>query len=216
MIECKKTHQSTKSNPIVFKELGRQDYQTTLAKMQAFTAKRNSETLDQIWFTEHHPVFSYGVSTDKNELPKVTDIPVVKTDRGGQITYHAPGQLLVYILFDLKRRSAKIRTFIHDIEKIMLNSVRYYSEEAILNKSEPGIFIKDKKIVSFGLKISKGHSYHGASINIAMNMEPWEKIIICGKKNQQVTDLEREGITANISAVSNIIRHQVLATFQSS
>ena len=216
MIECKKTHQSTKSNPIVFKELGRQDYQTTLAKMQAFTAKRNSETPDQIWFTEHHPVFSYGVSTDKNELPKVTDIPVVKTDRGGQITYHAPGQLLVYILFYLKRRSAKIRTFIHDIEKIMLNSVRYYSEEAILNKSEPGIFIKDKKIVSFGLKISKGHSYHGASINIAMNMEPWEKISICGKKNQQVTDLEREGITANISAVSNIIRHQVLATFQSS
>ena len=94
--------------------------------MQAFTAKRNSETPDQIWFTEHHPVFSYGVSTDKNELPKVTDIPVVKTDRGGQITYHAPGQLLVYILFDLKRRSAKIRTFIHNIEKIMLNSVRYY------------------------------------------------------------------------------------------
>ena len=208
-----KVGQSTNSNPIIFKELRRQDYLTTLAMMQEFTANRNSKTPDQIWFTEHHPVFSYGVSTDKNELPKVTDIPVVKTDRGGQITYHAPGQLLVYILFDLKRRSAKIRTFIHDIEKIMLNSVRYYSEEAILNKSEPGIFIKDKKIVSFGLKISKGHSYHGASINIAMNMEPWEKIIICGKKNQQVTDLEREGITANISAVSNIIRHQVLATF---
>jgi len=204
------------SNPIVFKELGRQDYQSTLAKMQEFTAKRNSETPDQIWFTEHHPVFSYGVSTDKNELPKITEIPVVKTDRGGQITYHAPGQLLVYILFDLKRRSAKIRTFIHDIEKIMLNSVRYYLEEAILNKSEPGIFVKDKKIVSFGLKISKGHSYHGASINIAMNMEPWEKISICGKKNQQVTDLEREGISATISAVSNVIRHQVLVTFYSS
>ena len=205
--------QSTNSNPIIFKELGRQDYLTTLAMMQEFTAKRNSKTPDQIWFTEHHPVFSYGVSTDKNELPQVTGIPVIKTDRGGQITYHAPGQLLVYILFDLKRRSAKIRTFIHDIEKIMLNSVRYYSAEAILNKNEPGIFIKDKKIVSFGLKISKGHSYHGASINISMNMEPWEKISICGKKNQQVTDLEREGITADISAVSNTIRHQVLATF---
>ena len=113
--------QSTNSNPIIFKELGRQDYLTTLAMMQEFTANRNSKTPDQIWFTEHHPVFSYGVSTDKNELPQVTGIPVIKTDRGGQITYHAPGQLLVYILFDLKRRSAKIRTFIHDIEKIMLN-----------------------------------------------------------------------------------------------
>ena len=208
-----KGDQSTTSNPIIFKELGRQDYLTTLAMMQEFTANRDNETLDQIWFTEHDPVFSCGVKTDKNELPRTTDIPVITTDRGGQITYHAPGQLLVYILFDLKRRSAKIREFIYDFETIMLNTVRYYSEEAILNKSEPGIFIKNKKIVSFGLKISKGHSYHGASINVSMNMDPWKKINICGKKNQQVTDLEREGITTNISSVSKVISQQVLATF---
>ena len=205
--------QSTNSNPIIFKELGRQDYLTTLAMMQEFTANRDNETLDQIWFAEHDPVFSCGVRTDKTELPRTTDIPVIPTDRGGQITYHAPGQLLVYILFDLKRRSAKIREFIHDFETIMLNTVRYYSDEAILNKSEPGIFIKNKKIVSFGLKISKGHSYHGASINVSMNMAPWKKINICGKKNQQVTDLEREGITTNISSVSKVISQKVLATF---
>ena len=205
--------QSTNSNPIIFKELGRQDYLTTLAMMQEFTANRDNETLDQIWFAEHDPVFSCGVRTDKNELPRTTDIPVITTDRGGQITYHAPGQLLVYILFDLKRRSAKIREFIHDFENIMLNTVRYYSDEAILNKSEPGIFIKNKKIVSFGLKISKGHSYHGASFNVSMNMAPWKKINICGKKNQQVTDLEQEGITTNISSVSKVISQKVLATF---
>ncbi|GIT34518.1 MAG: octanoyltransferase [Gammaproteobacteria bacterium] len=205
--------QSTNSNPIIFKELGRQDYLTTLAMMQEFTANRDNETLDQIWFAEHDPVFSCGVRTDKNELPRTTDIPVITTDRGGQITYHAPGQLLVYILFDLKRRSAKIREFIYDFETIMLNTVRYYSDEAILNKSEPGIFIKNKKIVSFGLKISKGHTYHGASINVSMNMAPWKKINICGKKNQQVTDLEREGITTNISSVSKVISQKVLATF---
>ena len=205
--------QSTNSNPIIFKELGRQDYLTTLAMMQEFTANRDNETLDQIWFAEHDPVFSCGVRTDKTELPRTTDIPVITTDRGGQITYHAPGQLLVYILFDLKRRSAKIREFIHDFENIMLNTVRYYSDKAILNKSEPGIFIKNKKIVSFGLKILKGHSYHGASINVSMNMEPWKKINICGKKNQQVTDLEREGITTNISSVSKVISQKVLATF---
>ncbi len=205
--------QSNNSNPVIFKELGRQDYLTTLAMMQEFTANRDNETLDQIWFAEHDPVFSCGVRTDKNELPRTTDIPVTTTDRGGQITYHAPGQLLVYILFDLKRRSAKIREFIHDFENIMLNTVRYYSDEAILNKSEPGIFIKNKKIVSFGLKISKGHSYHGASINVSMNMDPWKKINICGKKNQQVTDLEREGITTNISSVSKVISQKVLATF---
>ena len=205
--------QSTNSNPIIFKELGRQDYLTTLAMMQEFTANRDNETLDQIWFAEHDPVFSCGVRTDKTELPRTTDIPVITTDRGGQITYHAPGQLLVYILFDLKRRSAKIREFIYDFETIMLNTVRYYSDEAILNKSEPGIFIKNKKIVSFGLKISKGRSYHGASINVSMNMAPWKKINICGKKNQQVTDLEREGITTNISSVSKVISQKVLATF---
>ena len=204
---------SNNNNPVIFKELGRQDYLTTLAMMQEFTANRNNETLDQIWFAEHDPVFSFGVRTDKNELPITTDIPVIPTDRGGQITYHAPGQLLVYILFDLKRRSAKIREFIQDFEVIMLNTVSYYSEEATLNKSEPGIFIKDKKIVSFGLKISKGCSYHGASINISMNMEPWKKISICGKKNQQVTDLEREGILTNISGVTKVISQQVLATF---
>ena len=209
----KKGAQSTNSNPIIFKELGRQDYLTTLAMMQEFTANRDNETLDQIWFAEHDPVFSCGVRTDKNELPRTTDIPVITTDRGGQITYHAPGQLLVYILFDLKRRSAKIREFIHDFENIMLNTARYYSDEAILNKSEPGIFIKNKKIVSFGLKISKGHSYHGASINVSMNMAPWKKINICGKKNQQVTDLEQEGITTNISSVSKVISQKVLATF---
>ena len=208
-----KGDQSTTSNPIIFKELGRQDYLTTLAMMQEFTANRDNETLDQIWFAEHDPVFSCGVRTDKNELPRTTDIPVITTDRGGQITYHAPGQLLVYILFDLKRRSAKIREFIYDFETIMLNTVRYYSDEAILNKSEPGIFIKNKKIVSFGLKISKGRSYHGASINVSMNMAPWKKINICGKKNQQVTDLEQEGITTNISSVSKVISQKVLATF---
>jgi len=205
--------QSTNKNPVVFKELGRLDYLTTLAMMQEFTANRDNETPDQIWFAEHDPVFSCGVSTDKNDLPTITDIPVIQTDRGGKITYHAPGQLLVYILFDLKRRSAIIREFIHDFEKIMLNTVRYYSEEATLKKSEPGIFIKDKKIVSFGLKISNGRSYHGASINISMNMEPWKKINVCGKKNQQVTDLEREGIPANVSGVSKIISQQVLTTF---
>ena len=208
-----KRPQSTNRNPIVFKKLGRLDYLTTLAMMQEFTANRDNETPDQIWFAEHDPVFSCGVSTDKNDLPAITDIPVIQTDRGGQITYHAPGQLLVYILFDLKRRSAIIREFIHDFEKIMLNTVRYYSEEATLKKSEPGIFIKDKKIVSFGLKISNGRSYHGASINISMNMEPWKKINVCGKKNQQVTDLEREGIPANVSGVSKIISQQVLTTF---
>ena len=205
--------QSTNSNPIIFKELGRQDYLTTLAMMQEFTANRDNETLDQIWFAEHDPVFSCGVRTDKTELPRTTDIPVITTDRGGQITYHAPGQLLVYILFDLKRRSAKIREFIYDFETIMLNTVRYYSDEAILNRSEPGIFIKNKKIVSFGLKISKGHSYHGASINVSMNMEPWKKINICGKKTQEVTDLEQEGIPTNISSVSKVISQEVLATF---
>ena len=205
--------QSTNSNPVIFKKLGRQDYLTTLAMMQEFTANRDSETSDQIWFAEHNPVFSCGIKTDKNDLPTTTDIPVIQTDRGGQITYHAPGQLLVYILFDLKRRSVKIREFIHDFETIMLNAVRYYSEEATLNKSEPGIFIKDKKIVSFGLKIAKGRSYHGASINISMNMEPWKRINVCGKKNQQVTDLEKEGIPANVSDVSKVISELALTTF---
>ncbi len=181
--------------------------------MQDFTAERDHNTSDQIWFMEHYPVFSCGIRTDENDILNNKKTPIVKTDRGGQVTYHGPGQLLVYTLFDLKRRSLRIKDFIVNMETVILNTVHHYKKSARLNKKKPGIYIDDKKICSFGLKITHGCTYHGASINVSMDLKPWNDINVCGQNNQPVTDLKTEGILTNLFDVSKLVREQTLQIF---
>jgi len=199
--------------PIVFKNLGLQNYQSTLLEMQSFTKNRNTHTKDEVWLLEHEPVYTYGPRTKKDDIPSLVDIPVIKTDRGGQLTFHGPGQLMVYLLFDLKRRSIKMRNFISSFEKAILDTIQNYKEDAFFKKNEPGIFIKEKKIVSFGLKISQGCSYHGASINISMDMNPWDNIIICGNSSNKVSDLNNLGVNLSINEVSDDIKKNILRSF---
>ena len=199
--------------PIVFKNLGLQNYQSTLLEMQSFTKNRHTHTKDEVWFLEHEPVYTFGSRTKKDDIPSLTNIPVIKTDRGGQLTFHGPGQLMVYLLFDLKRRSIKMRNFISSFEKAILDTIQNYKEDAFYKKNEPGIFIKEKKIVSFGLKISKGCSYHGASINISMDMNPWNNIIICGNSSNKVSDLNNLGFNLSINEVSDDIKKNILKNF---
>jgi lipoyl(octanoyl) transferase len=199
--------------PISFENFGLKDYTTALTMMQDFTTERDHNTSDQIWFMEHYPVFSCGIRTDGNDIPNKTDTPIVKTDRGGQVTYHGPGQLLVYTLFDLKRRSLRIKDFIVNMETIILNTVHHYKKSARLNKKNPGIYIDDKKICSFGLKITHGCTYHGASINVSMDLKPWNDINVCGHNNQPVTDLKTEGILTNLFDVSRLVREETIQIF---
>jgi lipoyl(octanoyl) transferase len=199
--------------PIVFKNLGLQNYQSNLIEMQSFTKKRHAHTKDEVWFLEHQPVYTYGPRTKKNDIPLLTNIPVIKTDRGGQLTFHGPGQLMVYLLFDLKRRSIKIKDFISSFEKAILDTIQNYKGDAFFKKNEPGIFIEEEKIVSFGLKITKGCSYHGASINISMDMNPWDNIIICGNSSNKVSDLNNLGVNLSINIVREDIKKNILRNF---
>ena len=213
MFAYRERFNSSRIFPISFENFGLKDYTTALTMMQNFTAKRDHNISDQIWFMEHHPVFSCGVRTDENDILNKEDTPIVKTDRGGQITYHGPGQLLVYTLFDLKRRSLRIKDFILNFETIILNTVHHYKKSARLNKKNPGIYIDDKKICNFGLKITHGCTYHGASINVSMDLKPWNDINVCGQNNQPVTDLKTEGILTNLFDVSRIVRKETLQIF---
>lgn len=204
---------SDNKTPILFKNLGVQDYQSVLLEMQNFTKKRHSDTRDEVWFLEHNPVYTYGPRTKEYDIPSSEHIPIIRTDRGGQLTFHGPGQLMVYILFDLRRKSMKIKEFISSFEKSILISIQNYKSDAYFKKDEPGIFIKSKKIVSFGLKIKKGCSYHGASINISMDMEPWDNITICGNRSNQVSDFKKLGVNLSLNEVKNDIRKNILKNF---
>ena len=204
---------SSKPFPISFENFGLKDYTTALTLMQDFTAERDHNTSDQIWFMEHYPVFSCGIRTNGDDILNNKKTPIVKTDRGGQVTYHGPGQLLVYTLFDLKRRSLRIKDFIVNMETVILNTVHHYKKSARLNKKKPGIYIDDKKICSFGLKITHGCTYHGASINVSMDLKPWNGINVCGQNNQPVTDFRTEGILTNLFDVSRLVREQTLKIF---
>ena len=204
---------SSKIFPIIFENFGLNDYTTALTMMQDFTAERDHNTSDQIWFMEHYPVFSCGIRTDGDDILNKKNTPIVKTDRGGQVTYHGPGQLLVYTLFDLNRRSLRIKDFIVNMETVILNTVHHYKKSARLNKKNPGIYIDDKKICSFGLKITHGCTYHGASINVSMDLKPWNDINVCGQNNQLVTDLKTEGILTNLFDVRKLVREETLQLF---
>ena len=157
--------------------------------MNSFNNNRLEETDDEIWILEHKPVYTYGVSTDALTIPADLPHPIIKTDRGGEITFHGPGQLVIYILVDFHRAMIKPKRFIKKFQSSIFKTVSTYIQDLAFNEDETGIFFKDKKIASFGLKMTKKGSYHGAAINNNMNLEAWNEIVICGNQNHQATDL---------------------------
>ena len=182
--------------------------------MQQFTSGRNQQTQDEIWFLEHEPVFTYGISSEKDEMLSENSIPTIRTDRGGKITYHGPGQLVIYALVDLKKRSLKPRIFIKAFYQAIFESVHKYQRSLKLIDSDPGIYYNEKKLVSFGLKINKRGTYHGASINVSMNMDPWNEIIICGNKETQAIDLEGLGCNVSLEKLREEIKINLSTRFE--
>ena len=191
------------------------DFHETALKMQSFNHKRNSITLDEIWFLEHYPVYSYGVSTDLRNLPNGLSHPLVKTDRGGKITYHAPGQILVYILMDYNRAGLKPKMFIEKFQSAIFKSIKEFCKKAELNKSESGIFFDAFKLASFGLKLTKKGSYHGASINHKMELNDWDQIVICGNPENEAKDLYSMDILVSKESLTGSISKNILSEFDS-
>jgi lipoyl(octanoyl) transferase len=169
--------------------------------MQDFTNTRNRNTADQIWFTEHPPVFTLGLSASREHLLAPGDIPVIQIDRGGQVTYHGPGQLMIYPLIDLKRARLGVRDLVTALEQSVVDLAEQYGIEAKSQKDAPGVYVNGVKLASVGLRVRRNASYHGMALNVDMDLEPFNRINTCGYADLDVTDLKRLGIDRDLANV---------------
>ena len=193
---------TTVRNDVVTRALGRTDYETTWRAMQAFTSRRTSATRDEIWLTEHPPVYTLGLAGRREHLLRDNGIPALKVDRGGQITYHGPGQLVAYLLFDLKRRGIGIRALVHAIEASVVEWLDSTGISAYGKPAAPGVYVKvegtEAKIAALGLKVRNGCTYHGLALNVAMDLAPFADIDPCGYKGLAVTQLADLGVACTV------------------
>ena len=169
--------------------LGRQDYLTTWEQMKLFSSTRDENTEDELWVVEHQSVFTEGISSKPEHLLSNSNIAVIKTDRGGQITYHAPGQLIVYCLIDIKRLGIGVRKMVSLIEHSIIKLLSNYNIKAQTKKAAPGVYVDGAKIAALGLKVKHGRTYHGLSLNVDMSLRPFAQINPCGYQGLKVTQM---------------------------
>jgi lipoyl(octanoyl) transferase len=167
--------------------------------MRSFTDERDARTPDEIWVVEHDPVFTLGLNGKREHLLNPGDIPVVECDRGGQVTYHGPGQIVVYVLLDLRRRSLGVKHLVQLLEQAVIDLLQQYTISAQRKPNAPGVYVNGEKIAALGLRVRKGCSYHGLSLNVDMDLEPFSRINPCGFEGLQTTTLKalRDGLAYN-------------------
>lgn len=173
--------------------LARQDYLPCWDAMQQFTNSRDENTIDEIWLLEHNPVFTQGQNGKPEHVLNAGDIPVIQTDRGGQVTYHGPGQLMVYTLIDLRRKQVNVRELVSILENGVIDLLAEHGITAAAKKDAPGVYVNDMKICSIGLRIRRGCSYHGIAFNIALDLEPFSRINPCGFSQLKMTHFAQLG-----------------------
>lgn len=174
------------ADQLIIRELGVQDYTTVWQAMQQFTDERNSHTTDELWMLEHYPVFTQGQAGKAEHLLFPGDIPVVQVDRGGQVTYHGPGQLMVYVLLDLKRRNMGVRQLVTLLEQVLVQLLSSYGINAYAKPDAPGVYVDEGKIASLGLRVRKGCTFHGLALNVDMDLSPFLRINPCGYAGLQM------------------------------
>ena len=177
-------------------------YQKTWEEMKSFTEKRQPNTPDELWLLQHNNVFTYGLSGKSEHLLKETEIPVIKSDRGGQITYHGPGQLIIYCLIDIKRLGIGIKKIVSLIEQSLIELLSNYDINANIIQGAPGVYVEGAKIAALGLKVKQGRTYHGLSLNIDMDLAPFALINPCGYPDLKVTQMC--DLTDNALSMNNI------------
>ena len=187
---------------IKIREKGLRDYTSTWKEMISFTENRNIDTPDELWTLEHSSVFTQGLSGKPEHLLKETQIPIIQSDRGGQITYHAPGQLIIYCLIDIKRLGIGIKKIVSIIEQSLIEFLSTYDIKAHTLKGAPGVYVNGSKIAALGLKVKQGRTYHGLSLNIDMDLSPYKLINPCGYSDLKVTQMCN--LTDNILSISDI------------
>ena len=194
--------------PGVFCGSGLADYIEIYQQMQAFTEARDSDTLDELWIIEHSPVYTLGQAGKPEHLLEIGDIAVIKTDRGGQVTYHGPGQVVVYVLADIKRNGLTIRAMVHALEQALIDTLASHGiAQACRQDGAPGVYVPQSdgqlaKIAALGIKVRKGCTYHGVALNVDMDLEPFLGINPCGYPNLKTVSMASEGVAADFTEVA--------------
>jgi lipoyl(octanoyl) transferase len=186
---------------MIVRWLGRVEYEPTWRAMQSFTDTRDATTPDELWLLEHPPVFTLGMAADRNHLLAAGDIPVVQTDRGGQVTYHGPGQLIAYPLLDIRRLGIAVRTLVMQLEQAVVDLAAARGIEALGRRDAPGVYVEGRKLASLGLRVRRGASYHGLALNVDMDLAPFARINPCGMAGLEVTSLAVLGAAGSLEDV---------------
>ena len=189
-------------NPPVIRHLGRVEYEPTWRAMEKFTLERGPATPDEIWFLEHPPVFTLGMAGKMEHVLAPGDIPVVQIDRGGQVTYHGPGQLVVYPLLDLRRLKLGVRELVEALENSVIDTLEGYGIQARNRRDAPGVYVEARKVCSIGIRVRRGCSYHGIAFNVAMDLEPFRRINPCGYAGLEMTQVSALGGPASAQQVA--------------
>ncbi len=195
---------------MILRRLGLVAYEPTWRAMQAFNRARSGATEDQVWLLEHPPVFTLGLAGRREHVRAPGDIPVVATDRGGQVTYHGPGQAVAYVLLDLKRRGIGVKELVRRLEGAAIEVLAAYGIEGARRAGMPGVYVRDAKIGAVGLRVARGCSYHGMALNAGLDLAPFARIDPCGYPGLAATSLEREGAHDKIAAVQQRLGHALL------
>ncbi|MEZ9059261.1 lipoyl(octanoyl) transferase LipB [Vibrio pelagius] len=188
-------------NKLIVKKLGRQDYEPVWKAMHEFTDTRTEEDVDQIWLVEHNPVFTQGQAGKAEHVLNAGDIPVIQSDRGGQVTYHGPGQLVAYFLINIRRKKFGVRDLVTHIENLVINTLKAYNIESAARPDAPGVYVDGKKICSLGLRIRRGCSFHGLALNVDMDLSPFLRINPCGYQGMEMAQVSQLGGPSDLESV---------------
>lgn len=194
-------------NTVIIRELGHRSYLSVFEKMKLITRHRNQKSFDELWLLQHEPVFTQGLAGKSEHILNPHDIPVVASDRGGQVTYHGPGQLIAYALIDITRKNLTIRQLVHFLEQVIIDLLKKLDITAKRIENAPGVYIENKKIASLGLRVRKGCSYHGLALNYKMDLTPFSYINPCGFKNLEMTEINAYNAQTDFAFVQSELIH---------
>jgi lipoyl(octanoyl) transferase len=196
---------------LTIRNLGLQDYDITWQAMQRFTHERTTDTNDELWIVEHPSIYTLGLNGKREHLLTIGNIPVINSDRGGQVTYHGPGQIIIYVLLDIKRLNLGIHQLVKILEQSMISVLAQYEISGLSRIDAPGVYVNDQKIGSIGLRIKKNCSYHGLSLNNNMDLRPFDHINTCGYSGLEVTQLYDLGVTVSSKELADSVTQAITA-----
>ena len=195
-----------------FIQLGNQAYADTYEKMRSLVQADSFD--DEIWLLEHDAVFTLGTAADPSHVLNPGNIPIVQTDRGGEVTFHGPGQLVIYLLLDIKTKKIGPKALVANLQNLIQNILQHYSIESSFVEGAPGVYVGERKIASIGLRISKGRTYHGISLNVDMDLEPFSRINPCGYEGLEVTQISHFDLNVTMDKVESVAKEELKKLFK--